>query len=65
MKFGISDLTVVPIRKDPSDKSEMVSQLFVMCVHEVFHILDDLSKYEQSQSQMIRLVLFSQNVLKL
>ncbi len=27
MKFGISDLTVVPIRKDPSDKSEMVSQL--------------------------------------
>lgn len=39
MKFGISGLSIIPVRKEPSEKSEMITQiLFGECfeIHELF-----------------------------
>ena len=48
MKLGISELAVVPMRKEPSDRSEMVNQILF---GETFEILEESEKWS-----MIRLV---------
>ncbi|MBA3647038.1 MAG: C40 family peptidase [Chitinophagales bacterium] len=42
MNFGIGDLSVIPLREQPSEKSEMVSQLLF---GEVFEILENREKW--------------------
>ncbi len=42
MKFGISDISIIPVRKDPSERSEMVSQILF---GEHFQVLEKRSKW--------------------
>ncbi len=47
MRYGFCILPAIPMRVEPSDKSEMVSQLIF---GDIFIILDDLEKWIQIQS---------------
>src|SRR5690606_17103550 len=44
MQYGICDLSIVPVRKDPADSSEMVTQLLY---GEYFKILEERGKWSR------------------
>jgi hypothetical protein len=41
-RYGISETSIVPIRKEPNDRSEMISQLLF---GETFQIIEELEKW--------------------
>jgi len=49
MDYGICDLSIVPLRLEPSDASELVSQVLF---GEDFEILEKRQKLEQNTSEL-------------
>lgn len=49
MAFGICDLTVIPIRKEPAHTSEMVSQLLY---NELYEVLDEHNEWKLIRTEI-------------
>ena len=44
MTYGISDLSVIPVRKEPMEKSEMLSQILF---GECFEVIESTEKWSK------------------